>query len=101
MYTTANWRPVAASAMGANSTIRCIMAAAFPLFAVQMVHCLSSADAIGLLAGLNCLMVSAIIYLLHVRNLIQPSMSRQIPVPFVLTRYGTQIRAKSRYTLKT
>lgn len=58
MYTTANWRPVAASAMGANSTVRCIMAAAFPLFTVQMVHRLSNAGAVGLLAGLNCLMVS-------------------------------------------
>jgi hypothetical protein len=58
MYTTINWRPVAASAMGANSTVRCVMATVFPLFATQMIHKLSSPGAAALLAGLNCLLVS-------------------------------------------
>ncbi|PWN91107.1 MFS general substrate transporter [Acaromyces ingoldii] len=76
-YTVANWRPVAASAMGANSMLRCCFAAGFPLFAVQMAHRLSNTGAVALLAGLNCLMV---------------------PVPFVLYKYGPKIRAKSRFT---
>jgi hypothetical protein len=58
IYTTTNWRPVAASALGANSLVRCTMAAVFPLFADQMVNRLTPTGAVALLAGLNCLMVS-------------------------------------------
>jgi hypothetical protein len=62
-YAGANWRPVAASTLGANATLRCIFAAAFPLFAVPMAHRLTTVGAAALLAGLNCLMVSCLLLL--------------------------------------
>ncbi|CBQ72989.1 related to multidrug resistant protein [Sporisorium reilianum SRZ2] len=76
-YTTHAYRPVAASAMAANSFCRSSWAAAFPLFAKAMYTGMTIQGASGFLAGLNVLM---------------------IPVPFVFYRYGKQIRAKSRYT---
>lgn len=57
-YTADNWRPVAASAMGANSVSRSAFAAAFPLFAEQMAYGLGTAGAGALLAGINVLIVS-------------------------------------------
>lgn len=56
-FTTDNWRPVAASGMGANSVARSTFAAAFPLFSEQMAHRLTTVGAAGLLAGLNVIIV--------------------------------------------
>ncbi|PWN32616.1 MFS general substrate transporter [Meira miltonrushii] len=78
-FTTDNWRPVAASGMGANSVARSIFAAAFPLFATQMASRLTTTGAAALLAGLNVVI---------------------IPLPFVFARYGPQLRAKSKYAMK-
>lgn len=77
-YTTHAYRPVAASAMAANSFCRSTWAAAFPLFAKQMYDGMTTPGASAFLAGLNVLM---------------------IPVPFVLYKYGKKIRAKSQFTL--
>lgn len=77
-YTGHAYRPVAASAMAANSICRSSWAASFPLFAEQMYRGLTPPGATALLAGLNVLMV---------------------PVPFVLYKYGKRIRAKSQFTL--
>ncbi len=77
-YTTHAYRPVAASAMAANSFCRSSWAAAFPLFGRQMYDGMTPAGASAFLAGLNVLM---------------------IPVPFIFYRYGKKIRAKSQFTL--
>ena len=77
-YTTHAYRPVAASAMAANSFCRSAWAASFPLFAKQMYDGMTPQGASALLAGLNVLM---------------------IPVPFVFYKYGKRIRAKSKFTL--
>ena len=76
-YTTHAYRPVAASAMAANSFCRSSFAAAFPLFGKAMYNRLTPPGASALLAGLNVLM---------------------IPVPFVFYRYGKKIRANSQFT---
>ncbi|UZJ54118.1 hypothetical protein CBS101457_003438 [Exobasidium rhododendri] len=79
-YTVVQWRPVAASALGANSALRSSFAAGFPLFATQMAGRLGTVGTAALLAGLNCLI-------------------DQIPLPFIFARYGPQLRARSRFTL--
>ena len=56
-YTVVQWRPVAASAMGANSMLRSSFAAGFPLFSTQMAARLGTTGTAALLAGLNCLLV--------------------------------------------
>ncbi|EPQ30350.1 uncharacterized protein PFL1_01876 [Pseudozyma flocculosa PF-1] len=76
-FTVDAYRPVAASAMAANSIVRSSWAAAFPLFAGQMYSGLGVVGASALLAGLNVLMV---------------------PLPFLFYRYGARIRAKSKFT---
>ncbi|GAC94156.1 multidrug transporter [Pseudozyma hubeiensis SY62] len=76
-YTTHAYRPVAASAMAANSFCRSSFAAAFPLFAKAMYDRMTTPGATALLAALNVLMV---------------------PVPFVFYKYGKRIRAKSQFT---
>lgn len=76
-YTTHAYRPVAASAMAANSFCRSSWAASFPLFAKQMYDGMTPAGASAFLAGLNVLM---------------------IPVPFVFYKYGKKIRANSQFT---
>lgn len=58
-FTADNWRPVAASAMGANSVMRSTFAAAFPLFAEQMAHGMGTVGAAAFLAGINVLIVSS------------------------------------------
>ncbi|PWY99742.1 MFS general substrate transporter [Testicularia cyperi] len=79
-YTTHAYRPVAASAMAANSFVRATWAAAFPLFASQMYTKLTPEGASALLAGLNVLM---------------------IPIPILFYKYGKQIRARSKFTLSS
>ncbi|KAN0064742.1 hypothetical protein ACQY0O_001797 [Thecaphora frezii] len=71
------YRPVAASAMAANSAVRSSWAFAFPLFSGQMYKAMGVVGASAFLAGLNILMV---------------------PLPFVFYKYGARIRARSRFT---
>lgn len=52
-YTVTAYRPVAASAMAANTFVRTASASVFPLFAGQMYHRLGTAGATALLAGLT------------------------------------------------
>lgn len=56
-YLVTAYRPVAASAMSANTFVRTSSAAAFPLFADQMYHSLGTVGATVLLAGLTTLAV--------------------------------------------
>ncbi|KAI0079678.1 MFS general substrate transporter [Panus rudis PR-1116 ss-1] len=76
-YLVIAYRPVAASAMAANTFVRTCFAAAFPLFAGQMYHTLGTVGATALLAGLTTLAA---------------------PLPFVFHRIGARLRAKSRFT---
>lgn len=77
-YITDTWRPVAASALGANIFMRSVFSCFFPLFTPHLYRALGTVNATALLAALNMLMV---------------------PVPFVIHKYGAQIRARSRYVL--
>lgn len=56
-YLVTAYRPIAASAMAANSALRSSFAAAFPLFARPMYVRLGAPGATALLAGLMTLMV--------------------------------------------
>ena len=56
-YLVTAYRPIAASAMAANSAMRSTFAAVFPLFAAQMYHRLGTVGATALLAGLMTLMI--------------------------------------------
>ncbi|KAG6001298.1 hypothetical protein E4U21_004512 [Claviceps maximensis] len=66
----------AASALAANAFVRCLFAAAFPLFGVQMYEKLGYPWASSLLAFLTVVM---------------------LPFPYMFFRYGKQIRKSSRY----
>ncbi|KAL7282085.1 hypothetical protein ACG7TL_003554 [Trametes sanguinea] len=55
-YLVTAYRPIAASAMAANSAMRSTFAAVFPLFAGAMYHRLGTVGATALLAGLTTLM---------------------------------------------
>lgn len=55
-YLVVAYRPIAASAMAANSAMRSTFAAGFPLFAVQMYRRLGTVGATALLAGLTAIM---------------------------------------------
>ncbi|BGP52600.1 hypothetical protein JCM8202v2_000156 [Rhodotorula sphaerocarpa] len=57
LYLVDAFRPVAASAMAANSAMRSSFAAAFPLFTIQMFHALGTQYAIMLIAFLTLAMV--------------------------------------------
>lgn len=67
---------VAASALAANTVIRSLFGASFPLFATQMFDRLNPQWASTLLGLLAVVMA---------------------PIPFVLTRYGPTLRHKSKY----
>ncbi|KAI5864176.1 MFS general substrate transporter [Durotheca rogersii] len=67
----------AASAMAANSFTRCVFAAAFPLFGIQMYHKLGFQWGSSLLAFLTVAM---------------------LPFPYLFFRYGKQIRKNSRFS---
>ncbi|KAI0751317.1 MFS general substrate transporter [Daedaleopsis nitida] len=75
-YLVTAYRPIAASAMAANSAMRSTFAAVFPLFAGQMYHTLGTVGATALLAGLATLMA---------------------PLPFIFYKIGPKLRAKSRF----
>ncbi|EJD05266.1 MFS transporter [Fomitiporia mediterranea MF3/22] len=77
-YLVTAYRPIAASAMAANSALRSTFAAGFPLFAVQMYNRLGTVGATALLAGLTAIMA---------------------PLPFIFYKYGAQIRAHSKYAV--
>ncbi|KAJ6538823.1 major facilitator superfamily domain-containing protein [Mycena vulgaris] len=77
-YLVTAYRPIAASAMAANSAMRSTFAAAFPLFAGAMYNKLGTVGATALLAGLTTLMA---------------------PLPFVFYRIGAQLRARSRFAV--
>ncbi|GAB0136145.1 hypothetical protein EsDP_00004457 [Epichloe bromicola] len=66
----------AASALAANAFVRCLFAASFPLFGVQMYEKLGYQWASSLLAFLTVAM---------------------LPFPYVFFRYGKRIRGNSRY----
>ena len=55
-YLVTAYRPIAASAMAANSAMRGSWAAAFPLFAGAMYHRLGTVGATALLGGLTAVM---------------------------------------------
>ncbi|KAH8097023.1 MFS general substrate transporter, partial [Cristinia sonorae] len=73
-YLVTAYRPIAASAMAANTFVRATFAAAFPLFARQMYNRLGTVGATALLAGLT---------------------SITAPLPFIFYRIGARLRAKS------
>ncbi|KZT12708.1 MFS transporter [Laetiporus sulphureus 93-53] len=78
-YLVTAYRPIAASAMASNTALRCTFAAAFPLFAGAMYDRLGTVGATALLAGLTTVMM---------------------PLPFVYWKYGAELRAKSRFTVR-
>ncbi|KAF8920630.1 MFS general substrate transporter [Mucidula mucida] len=78
-YLVTAYRPIAASAMAANSAMRSAFAAAFPLFAGAMYHRLGTVGATALLAGLTTVMA---------------------PLPFIFRRIGPRLREKSRFAAK-
>ncbi|EMD41088.1 hypothetical protein CERSUDRAFT_111661 [Gelatoporia subvermispora B] len=75
-YLVTAYRPVAASAMAANSALRSTFAAAFPLFAGAMYNRLGTVGATALLAGLATLMA---------------------PLPFIFWKIGARLRASSQF----
>ncbi|KAF9446914.1 MFS general substrate transporter [Macrolepiota fuliginosa MF-IS2] len=77
-YLVTTYRPIAASAMAANSAMRSTFAAVFPLFAGAMYAKLGTVGATALLAGLTTLMA---------------------PLPFVFTRIGPRLRRQSRFAV--
>ncbi|KAH8108393.1 MFS transporter [Phellopilus nigrolimitatus] len=77
-YLVVAYRPIAASAMAANSALRSSFAAVFPLFAGQMYNRLGTVGATALLGGLTAVMA---------------------PLPFIFYKYGARIRATSKYAV--
>ncbi|KAK2463907.1 hypothetical protein APHAL10511_004079 [Amanita phalloides] len=75
-YLVTAYRPIAASALAANSTLRTSFAAGFPLFAHPMYARLGAVGATALLAGLATLMT---------------------PLPFIFAKIGPRLRAKARF----
>ncbi|KAI0093212.1 MFS general substrate transporter [Irpex rosettiformis] len=75
-FTVTAYRPIAASAMAANTFVRTSSAAAFPLFARQMYGALGTAGATALLAGVTTLASS---------------------LPFIFYRVGARLRARSKF----
>lgn len=79
MYLVTAYRPISASAMASNSALRCMFAAAFPLFAGPMYDRLGTVGATALLAGLTTLMA---------------------PLPFIFFRIGERLRKKSPFAVQ-
>ncbi|KZP22408.1 MFS general substrate transporter [Athelia psychrophila] len=71
--------PIAASAMAADSALRSMFAAAFPLFAGAMYARLGTVGTTALLAGLTAVMA---------------------PLPFIFYKIGPRLREKSRFAAK-
>ncbi|KAI3404226.2 hypothetical protein KGF56_002987 [Candida oxycetoniae] len=75
-YTVEAYRLYAASSMAANSFVRSVMSAVFPLFGLQMYQRLGIQWATSLLAWVACAL---------------------IPIPFIFFKYGPRLRAQSPY----
>ena len=93
-YLVTAYRPIAASAMAANSAMRSTFAAVFPLFASQMYHRLGTVGATALLAGLTTLMTPLPCVLHCSQCLIRVANHRS---RFIFYKIGARLRAKSRY----
>ncbi|KZP19408.1 MFS general substrate transporter [Athelia psychrophila] len=78
-YLVTAYRPIAASAMAANSALRSTFAAAFPLFAGAMYGRLGTVGATALLAGLTAVMA---------------------PLPFIFYKIGPRLRETSQFAAK-
>ncbi|KAI8253815.1 Efflux pump atB [Colletotrichum sp. SAR 10_77] len=74
------YKQYAASAMASNGLTRCIIAAAFPLFGVQMYEKLGYEWATSLLAFLTVAMM---------------------PFPWLFFKYGKKLRGRSRFAVRT
>ncbi|KXN89076.1 putative drug/proton antiporter YHK8 [Leucoagaricus sp. SymC.cos] len=77
-YLVTTYRPIAASAMAANSAMRSTFAAVFPLFAGAMYKRLGTVGATALLAGLTTIMA---------------------PLPFIFARIGPRLRRQSPFAV--
>ncbi|KAF8188317.1 MFS general substrate transporter [Pholiota molesta] len=75
-YMVTAYRPIAASAMAANSAMRSTFAAVFPLFSGVMYDRLGTVGATALLAGLTAILA---------------------PLPFIFRRIGGRLRQRSRF----
>ncbi|GMM54021.1 Yhk8 protein [Maudiozyma humilis] len=76
-YTVDAYRKYAASGLACNAFVRCVMGGVFPLFGLQMYK------KMGInWAGFFIAMITVLL----------------IPVPFLFTKYGPYLRAKSPYT---
>ncbi|KAF7308192.1 MFS domain-containing protein [Mycena chlorophos] len=77
-YLVMAYRPIAASAMAANSALRSTFGAIFPLFAASMYARLGTVGATALLAGLTTVM---------------------LPLPFIFYKIGPRLRETSRFAV--
>ncbi|KAL2174470.1 uncharacterized protein P884DRAFT_208523, partial [Thermothelomyces heterothallicus CBS 202.75] len=66
----------AASALASNALVRCVFAAAFPLFGIQMYEALGYQWATALVGFVTLALM---------------------PFPYIFYRYGKRIRSRSRY----
>lgn len=78
-YLVVAYRPISASAMAANSALRSLFAAVFPLFSKVMYDRLGTVGATALLAGLTTLMA---------------------PLPFIFYKIGSRLRSNSQFAVK-
>lgn len=76
-YLIDTFQRFSASAIAANTFLRSIFAASFPLFVTPMFKKLGIAGASSVLGGVSILLV---------------------PIPFLFYRYGVWIRGKGRFT---
>lgn len=84
-YIVVAYRPLAASALACNTTMRTAFAAAFPLFAGQMYRALGTVGATLLLAGLTTAMAP----LPYVHLLLTPSPTSTIPTTLCISTTAT------------
>ncbi|KAF7761644.1 hypothetical protein Agabi119p4_9636 [Agaricus bisporus var. burnettii] len=77
-YLVTTYRPIAASAMAANSAMRSTFAAVFPLFAGALYARLGTVGATALMAGITAIMA---------------------PFPFIFARLGPRLRKKSKFAV--
>ncbi|WFD41554.1 hypothetical protein MPSI1_000185 [Malassezia psittaci] len=77
-YMADTYGALTASAMAANTMVRSAFGVGFPLFATQMYNKLNPRNATTILACVSLVMV---------------------PIPFLLHRYGSRLRAKTRYAM--
>lgn len=77
-YMADTYGVLTASAMAANTIVRSGFGVGFPLFATQMYHKLNPRWATTVLAFISLVLV---------------------PIPFLLFKFGPQMRAKTRYAI--